>query len=134
MDKYYEVAAKCGHVGKHYYYRGVFYVKAEDGEEAAKIVRYTPRVKHDHPDAILEVTKVTEEEYIAGKKRVADEVYFRCKSVQEQGMYWEEIKAHIFPESRFDKEEVERKPRVRRFRKDKPFNWRNYDWNGDDVA
>lgn len=132
MKRYYEVVAKCGHVGKRYYYRGVFYVNAENGEEAARVVRYFPRVKHDHPDAILKVTKVTEAEYLAGKERVADEVYFRCESMQEQGMYWEEISTNIYPEERYNEDEEERKPRVRRRQKDKPFNWRNYDW--DDAA
>ena len=132
MKRYYEVVAKCGHVGKRYYYRGVFYVNAENGEEAARAVRYFPRVKHDHPDAILKVTRVTEDEYLAGKERVADEVYFRCESMQEQGRYWDEISANIYPEARYNEDEEERKPHVRRRQKDKPFNWRNYDW--DDAA
>lgn len=41
MKRYYEVVAKCGHVGKRYYYRGVFYVNAETGAEAASAVRYS---------------------------------------------------------------------------------------------
>lgn len=37
--KYYEVIAKCGHVGKKHYVPVKFAVIAEDGKEAAKMVR-----------------------------------------------------------------------------------------------
>lgn len=56
--KYYEVIAKCGHVGKKHYVPVKFAVIAEDGKEAAKMVRDFPRVKHDHKDAILNVSKI----------------------------------------------------------------------------
>ena len=131
MNQYFEVVAKCGHVGKRYYYRGVVYVRAENGKEAAENVRRFPRVKHDHPDAILNVKRIAEEEYFKGLEQKDGEVYFRCESIQEQSMYWEEISANIFLEERYIEEE-ERKPHVRRPRKEKIFNWRNYDW--DDAA
>lgn len=131
MRKYYEVVAKCGHVGRRFYYRGVFYVRAENGSEAASVVRQFPRVKHDHPDAILQVSKVTEEEYLEGKARVANEVYFTCRNIQEQNVCWAEICCNIFPEKRYQEEKAI-KTRQRRPHKDKPFNWRNFDW--DDAA
>ena len=56
MKNYYEVLAKCGHVGKKHYVPVKFAVIAEDGKEAAKMVRYFPRVKHNHKDAILNVS------------------------------------------------------------------------------
>ena len=101
MKNYFEVVAKCGHVGRRFYYRGVFYIAAEDGKAAAKAVREFPRVKHDHRDAILQVTRVSEEEYLEGWVRYANDPYFRCKNIQEQGIYWEEISAHIYPEENF---------------------------------
>lgn len=52
---YYKVRAKCGHVGRNNYIIKPFFVKANDGKEAAKIVRNTPRVKHDHKYAIIDV-------------------------------------------------------------------------------
>lgn len=87
MKNYFEVVAKCGHVGRRFYYRGVFYIAAEDGKAAAKAVREFPRVKHDHRDAILQVTRVSEEEYLEGWVRYANDPYFRCKNIQEQGIY-----------------------------------------------
>lgn len=131
MKNYFEVVAKCGHVGRRFYYRGVFYIAAEDGKAAAKAVREFPRVKHDHRDAILQVTRVSEEEYLEGWVRYAKDPYFRCKNIQEQGIYWEEISAHIYPEEKYLEEEKER-PHRRRRRADKPFNWHTYDW--DDAA
>lgn len=131
MKKYYEVVAKCGHVGKGWFYRGVFYEKAENGREAAMIVRGRGRVKHDHKDAILSVKEIVEEEYWEGVERKKYERYFLCENLQEQAMFWDEISVNIFPEARYDEAE-EYKPRVRRRQKDKPFNWRNFDW--DDVA
>lgn len=132
MERYYEVVAKCGHVGKGWFYRGFFYEKAEDGREAAMIVRGRGRVKHNHKDAILSVKEIAEEEYWEGVERKKHEKYFLCENLQEQRMYWDEISAHIFPESRDDEEETAYNPHVRRHQKEKPFNWRNYDW--DDAA
>lgn len=54
----YKVIAKCGHVGKGKYIQIAFAVKANDGKEAAKIVRKFPRVKHDKKDAIINVIKL----------------------------------------------------------------------------
>ena len=62
--EYYKVLAKCGHVGRHRYITKWFYVKASSGKEAAYIVRYKPRVKHDHKDAIREVVPINYDEYI----------------------------------------------------------------------
>ena len=61
---YFEVVAKCGHVGRHRYYRGVFFIEAEDGKAAAAKVRAFPRVKKEHKDAILECNKIEEAEFI----------------------------------------------------------------------
>lgn len=85
MKNYFEVVAKCGHVGRRFYYRGVFYIAAEDGKAAAKAVRELPRVKHDHRDAILQVTRVSEEEYLEGWVRYANDPYFRCKTYRNRG-------------------------------------------------
>lgn len=132
MNKFYEVVAKCGHVGKRNYYRGVFYERAETGKIAAMIVRGRGRVKHNHKDAILSVREITREQYLTGREQVAGEAYFQCKNIQEQAMHWDEISGNIFYEPRYEESEVERKPRFRRHQKDKPFNWRNYDW--DDIV
>lgn len=61
---YYKVLAKCGHVGKGYYFEGKFYIAAETASKAAFKARKFPRVKHDHKDAIISVTPITYKEYV----------------------------------------------------------------------
>lgn len=99
--RYFEVVAKCGHVGRNQYYRGCFYIKAESGKEAAEICRKMPRVKHDHKDAILFVYKIDKNTY---EKESAlqklNEPYFQCKSRYQQRLVWDEIQANIYPEVR----------------------------------
>lgn len=73
---YFEVSAKCGHVGRTYYYLGKFYVQAPDGKTAASIVRNMPRVMHHHKDAILSVTRIGYEEYQKGRSRLQKDPYF----------------------------------------------------------
>lgn len=60
---YYLVKAMCGHVGARAYIPIIFPVAAKSGAEAAKIARWIPRVKHHYKNAILDVKKVTFEEY-----------------------------------------------------------------------
>ena len=85
--KYYKVLAKCGHVGRNRYIIKSFYVKAENGKEAAKIVRDKPRVKHHHKDAIKEVIQIKYEEYINGIKIMSDDMYFKVHNRQDQIFY-----------------------------------------------
>ena len=84
MMKYYKVEAKCGHVGKSKYILKWFYIKAEDGCQASKIVREKPRVKHHHKDAIREVIEITYDEYYAGCKLSSLDMYFHSHCRQEQ--------------------------------------------------
>lgn len=84
---YYKVLAKCGHVGRNRYIIKSFYVKAENGKEAAKIVRDKPRVKHHHKDTIKEVIQIKYEEYINGIKIMSDDMYFKVHNRQDQIFY-----------------------------------------------
>ena len=84
--KYYEVIAKCGHVGRKNYIPVKFAVVAESGKEAAKKVRQFPRVKHDHKDAILNVRCITLEEFLEIKERNNNDSYLKCHSKQEQNL------------------------------------------------
>lgn len=81
---YYKVKAKCGHVGRNWCIDKTFYVEAADGKEAAIIVRYKPRVKHDHKYAIESVDEIDKSEYLAGKMANRNDPYFTSKSIQEQ--------------------------------------------------
>ena len=85
MDKnYYEVIAKCGHVGKKYYIPIKFAVIAKDGKEAAKLARQFPRVKHNHKDAILNVNKIDYERYLEICEMNKNDPYLKCHSRKEQ--------------------------------------------------
>ena len=82
--KYYEVIAKCGHVGKKHYVPVKFAVIAEDGKEAAKMVRDFPRVKHNHKDAILNVNKIDYERFQEIVEMNRNDPYLKCHSRKEQ--------------------------------------------------
>ncbi len=93
---FFKVIAKCGHVGRKYYYKGEFFVKAESGKMAAAIVRNAPRVKHHHKDAILDVIKIGYEDYVGGKITYSVNPYFNCHSRQQQKYFLYEIQDSIF--------------------------------------
>ena len=84
MNNYYEVEAKCGHVGRNKYVPIRFAVVAESGSEAASMVRQFPRVKHDHKYAILNVTKIDYERYLEINAINNNNPYLKCKSKHEQ--------------------------------------------------
>lgn len=80
----YEVKAKCGHVGRHYYTEKIFAVPATNGKEAAAIVRKYPRVKHDVKDAIIYVKKIDEKRLLEIYSMNDKDPYFKCSNIQEQ--------------------------------------------------
>lgn len=85
MNKnYYKVKCKCGHVGRSHYIAIDFPVTASSGKEAAEIARRIPRCKHHHKDCVLEVTKISYEEYICIYKDNNEDPYLKCGSIQEQ--------------------------------------------------
>lgn len=100
---YFLVTAKCGHVGKRFYYKGNFYVEAENGRIAAKVVRDIPRVKHDHKDAILSVNKINYQDFIIGQQEEEKNPYYRCHSKQEQNIYWDIIIKNIYEDCHHEK-------------------------------
>ena len=81
---FFEVEAKCGHVGKNKYILKNFYIKTDSAKKAAYIIRNVPRVKHDHKDAIRNVREITYEEYIEGAKKMGMDDYFRIHNSSEQ--------------------------------------------------
>lgn len=81
---YYKVVAKCGHVGRGHYIIKDFFIKAEDGKEAAYIVRFRPRVKHHWKNAIVTVTLISKEEFIRGQKLFKSDPYFNVTNSSEQ--------------------------------------------------
>lgn len=101
--KYYRVKAKCGHVGRNHYIIKDFYVKANNGKEAAKQVRYTPRVKHHQKDAIQEVKEISLEEFVLGKRAMAEDMYFKVHNSTEQRSLNAISKLDVFPETKISK-------------------------------
>lgn len=99
MKKFFEVVAKCGHVGKQFYYEGHFFVESNNASCAAKRVRNMPRVKHDHEDAILSVREVPYNIYIIGVHEMETNAYFNCTNSSEQRFHWDEIEPFIMPET-----------------------------------
>ena len=96
--RYFNVTAKCGHVGRGYYIPITFAVKAESAAEAASVARDLPRVKHHHKDAILSVKEVDLYEFEDQSHVNNYDPYLRCSSKKEQ---WQEYDAIC---SRIEKE------------------------------
>lgn len=82
--KAYKVIAKCGHVGQNFYIDKVFAVMAETGKDAAEKVRYMPRVKHHHKDAIRSVEEISIKEFWKLKRIIDEDAYFSCHNIQDQ--------------------------------------------------
>ena len=83
-SKFFRVTCKCGHVGRQFFIRIDFPVKADTGKEAAVIARNFPRVKHNHKDAILNCVEIDYEEYQILLKINNNDPYLKCKNPQEQ--------------------------------------------------
>jgi hypothetical protein len=89
---FFEVQAKCGHVGMNKYVLKNFYIKTDSAKKAAYIIRNVPRVKHDHKDAIRNVREITYEEYVEGSKRMDADDYFRIhNSSKQKGLLSENV-------------------------------------------
>lgn len=122
--KFYKVTVRCGHVKKCNYYLGTLYCVAESGKDAASACRDTPRVKHDHKFAIMDVNEITKEEYVEGVESHHNNPYWNCTNIQEQRMYMDDIEDNIYPEEwsmKEDKEEKRaKKHNLRNFYNDDP--------------
>lgn len=81
---YFEVIAKCGHVGKGYYIPISFAIIARNRSDAANVTRNKARVKHDRPDAIIAVNRLTKEEYEELKRQNEADPYLNCTNIQQQ--------------------------------------------------
>lgn len=103
---YYKVVAKCGHVGRGHYIIKDFFIKAEDGKEAAYIVRFRPRVKHHWKDAIITVTLISKEEFIRGRELQKKDLYFNVTNSSEQRLLGEVNREQVFE---FEKPERKKK-------------------------
>lgn len=121
---YYRVKVKCGHVGRNNYIPKSFYLKAEDGEEAALKARRIPRVKHDKKSAVLEVKKISKEEFQEGLRININDPYLRVTSIQEQRVLCPDLEEEIIRE---ETETTYKKSQIRRhlIEKAKRQEWKN---------
>jgi len=133
-NKFFAVTAKCGHVGRHQYYEGKFFVRALTASEAARIVRFMPRVKKHHRDAILHVRQVSHEEYLIGAEEYRNNPYFKCESKWQQRQVLEQIKPHLRPETdlqnerRFVENRTDKFPSYIRPKYKKPYKRERFLW------
>ncbi len=81
---FFEVQAKCGHVGRNNYIVKNFYIRTDSAKKAAKIIRLAPRVKHHQKDAIVKVREIEREEYIQGVIRMQEDPYFNVNNSSDQ--------------------------------------------------
>ena len=89
--KYYEVIAKCGHVGKRKYIDISFAVRAESGRDAAQKVLNYSKVKKQLKDAISNVIEIDYEGYIELRKRNSEDIYLRSHYKKERDLSTYEI-------------------------------------------
>lgn len=111
--KYYKVTAKCGHVGKGMFCLKHFYVKSKSKNEARKLVRTKPRVKKGLRNCIVDVHRISHDEYVAGRKEWHEDPYFRCRSPEDllkaKNMGYKQNKNKL--PGRFDGKTFVRKPK-----------------------
>lgn len=96
-QKYFEVEAKCGHVGRTNCVWIRFAVVAESRKDAAKKARMFGRVKHNHPNAIGYVKEIDFETFMILKAENDADPYLHCKSKHEQNQI-EMFAARIKPD------------------------------------
>ena len=140
MAKYFEVIAKCGHVGRNYYYEGHFFVVSTSASKAAKRVKNFPRVKKNHKDVILSIKEITYREYKVGFENFCSEPYFMCKNKQQQKMMWENISPIVREETQSQNDYRKRKRHYNRQKRyyekqttrkgiRNPYKWTKYIFN-----
>lgn len=106
-QKYFEVEAKCGHVGRKSCVWIKFAVAAENGKDAAKRARAFPRVKHHHPDAIKSVTEIDFAAFKVLKAENDADPYLHCKNRREQDLivdFWDRVEDDEYNLTKYEKE------------------------------
>lgn len=84
---YYKVLAKFGHVGKNKYYKKWIAVKAQTPKEASNNVKQMPRAKHHNKKVILQLIKITFNEYIMLLQLNNGDMYFKVHNSTDQKRY-----------------------------------------------
>ncbi len=128
------VTAQFGHVGRNWAIVKTVATIADCGKDAAFRVRWMGRVKHDRKDAILDVKKITAEEYAELKAKTELDGYFLSHSKQEQMRLCpnlREEKVLLKKESLHDKDE--RRRRISYKMKKEKLKQQSYEFNKYEV-
>ena len=125
--KHFAVTAKFGHVGRGNYIPKTIAISTENGREAAFKVRWMPRVKHHRKDAIMDVKKISDEEYLKLKEENINDPYFKVSSKQEQAKLCSDLKDSVLqceePNIDLKKRKAERDKKIKfKMRKNKQIN------------
>lgn len=95
-ERFFEVVAKCGHVGRNFYVLKTFALSASSRKDAAEKARSLPRVKHHYKDAIRSVSEISYERFSEICRENDNDPYLHCTSIQEQRDLCSDME--IFPE------------------------------------
>lgn len=109
-NRYYEVCAKCGHVGNGKYCLKKFYTIAPSMHKARENVLNAPRIKKQLSNPIEYVCQITKEEYEKGRFEMDTDPYFNCKSEEDQINMWRngyQLRTYYLPDIQ------EKKARIR---------------------
>ena len=82
--RFYEVEAKCGHVGLTNCVWIKFAVKAKTSKEAADAVKRYGRVKRNHKDCIRGVSEISYDEYRILARENKYDPYLNARNIREQ--------------------------------------------------
>ena len=82
--RFYEVEAKCGHVGLTNCVWIKFAVKAKTFKEAADAVKRYGRVKRNHKDCIRGVSEISYDEYRILARENKYDPYLNARNIREQ--------------------------------------------------
>ena len=82
--RFYEVEAKCGHVGLTNCVWIKFAVKAKTSKEAADAVKRYGRVKRNHKDCIRGVSEISYDEYRILALENKYDPYLNARNIREQ--------------------------------------------------
>lgn len=82
--KYFEVVAKCGHVGRRSCIMIHFAVMAYNGKHAAAEVKGYKRVKRDHKNCIQSVAEISFAQFMTLRAKNDADPYLHCKSKRQQ--------------------------------------------------
>lgn len=84
LKKNYLAEVICGHVGRNWGIKKTLCIIAESRKEAATLARWSPRVKHNHQNAVINVWEADVNEFTRQLMENKNDPYFICSNRREQ--------------------------------------------------